>query len=438
MTGNVGILDTANRSNLRLLILLRWLAVGGQLATICIVHFGMGVALPLGPMFTVLWLLVGLNALGWLRLRRPKETRAAELFFGLLADILALTAQLYMSGGASNPFISLFLLQVMLGAVLLDLRRASALAGVAIVAFLVLTVRSMPLTLPPEIGTTLFYLHIQGMLVCFLLTVLLLLVFVRQVTRNIRQRDERVAELRQKSAEEDHIVRMGLLAAGAAHELGTPLATLSVILNDWRRLPFFRKDAEAASELALMEAELDRCKTIVRGILISSGEPRGDGVVRTTVRQFVDDCVEDWRQSRTPTRFDYANRYSPDTPMISDVALKQVIGNVLDNALEASPDWVGIDVRRDGDRLAIVVSDKGPGFAPEVMERLGRPYTSTKPGAGRGLGLFLVTNVVRKLGGTVSAGARTGGGSVLNLSLPLEGLTPAPAPAVPPTAGAET
>ena len=425
MTGNVGILDTANRSNLRLLILLRWLAVGGQLATICIVHFGMGVHLPLGPMLTVLWLLVGLNVLSWLRLRRPDGIRVQELFLGLLADVLALTAQLYMSGGASNPFISLFLLQVMLGAVLLDLRREAALAAVTIAAFLALTVWSHPLILPPETTTTLFALHIQGMFACFVLTVLLLLVFVRRVTQNIRQRDERLAELRQKSAEEDHIVRMGLLAAGAAHELGTPLATLSEILNDWRRLPFFRRNAEAASELAVMETELDRCKSIVRGILISSGEPRGDGVVRTEVRRFLDDYIEDWRTSRAPRSFDYANRFTPDTPMISDIALQQVIGNVLDNALEASPDWVGVDVRRDGDRLSLVVSDHGPGFAPEVLERLGRPYTSTKDGAGRGLGLFLVTNVVRKLGGTVAAANRPGGGAIVSLSLPLEALTPA-------------
>ena len=111
--------------------------------------------------------------------------------------------------------------------------------------------------------------------------------------------------------------------------------------------------------------------------------------------------------------------------MISDIALQQVIGNVLDNALEASPDWVGVDVRRDGDRLSLVVSDHGPGFAPEVLERLGRPYTSTKDGAGRGLGLFLVTNVVRKLGGTVAAANRPGGGAIVSLSLPLEALTPA-------------
>lgn len=424
MTADVGILDTANRSNLRLLLLLRWIAVGGQLATICAVHFWMGIALPLGPMFAVLWLLIALNGFAWLRLRGQAAITRQELFLGLLADVLALTAQLYMSGGAANPFISLFLLQVMLGAVLLDLRRSAALAAVTVAAFLVLTIWSQPLRLPPAADTSLFALHIQGMFICFVLTALLLLIFVTRITRNLRQRDERLAQLRQQSIEEDHIVRMGLLAAGAAHELGTPLATLSVILNDWRRLPFFRRDAEAGTELRIMEAELERCKSIVRGILISSGELRGEGVIRTEARRFIDDCILDWRGSRSPRELDYENRFAPDTPMLSDVALKQVIVNLLDNALEASPAWVGVKVRREGDRLVLAVSDRGPGFAPEVLERLGKPYVSTKAGPGRGLGLFLVMNVARKLGGTVKAANRPDGGAEVTLSLPLATLNP--------------
>lgn len=424
MSADVGILDSANRSNLRLLMLLRWIAVSGQLATVCVVHFWMGVALPLGPMFAVLWLLVILNGVAWVRLRGEAAITRQELFLGLLADVLALTAQLYMSGGAANPFISLFLLQAMLGAVLLDLPRAATLAGATMLAFLALTFWSQPLSLPAESGVSLFALHIQGMFICFVLTVVLLLVFVTRITRNLTQRDERLAQLRQQSVEEDHIVRMGLLAAGAAHELGTPLATLSVILNDWRRLAFFRRNAEAGTELRVMEAELERCKSIVRGILISSGELRGEGVIRTEARRFIDDCILDWRGSRAPQGFDYANRFSPDTPILSDVALKQVIVNLLDNALEASPAWVGVDVRREEDRLVLTVSDKGPGFAPEVLERLGKPYVSTKVGPGRGLGLFLVTNVTRKLGGALRAANRPGGGAAVTLSLPLDTLNP--------------
>ena len=428
MSADVGILDTANRSNLRLLVLLRWIAVGGQLATICAVQFGMGIRLPLGAMFAVLWFLVALNVFAWLRLRGKAAISRQELFVGLLADVLALTAQLYMSGGATNPFISLFLLQAMLGAVLLDVRRAAILAGVTIAAFLGLTFRFEPLQLPARPDVDLFTLHIQGMFICFVLTALLLLIFVTRITRNLQRRDQHLAELRQQSAEEDHIVRMGLLAAGAAHELGTPLATLSVILNDWRRLPFFRRNMEAASELGTMEAELDRCKSIVRGILISSGELRGEGVVRTDTRRFIDDCIIDWKASRAPQGFDYENRFSPDSPMLSDVALRQVIVNLLDNALEASPSWVGVVVRREDDRLTVAVSDKGPGFKAEVLESLGKPYISTKGGPGRGLGLFLVMNVARKLGGAVHAHNRSRGGAEVTLSLPLSVLNPGKEP----------
>ncbi|MGA0545699.1 ATP-binding protein [Brevundimonas sp. VNH65] len=426
MSADVGIQDTADRHNLRLLILLRWFAVGGQLATICVVGFAMDVRLPLIPMFGVLWFLVALNGLAWLRLRGASAITGRELFLGLLGDVLALTAQLYMSGGATNPFISLFLLQAMLGAVLLDLRRAATLAVVTIAAFLALTLWFEPLRLPPRADGDLFALHIQGMFICFVLTTVLLLVFVTRITRNLRDRDRRLAELKQQSVEEDHIVRMGLLAAGAAHELGTPLATLSVILRDWRRLPFFRRNTEAKQELGVMEAELERCKSIVRGILISSGELRGEGVIRSEARQFIDDCVQEWRKARTPPRLDYRNAFPACTRMLADVALKQVIFNLLENALEASPDWIGVEARRDGERLLFLVSDRGPGFAPEVLANLGKPYASTKSGPGRGLGLFLVMNVARKLGGAVTAVNRPQGGAQVTLALPLADVDPEP------------
>lgn len=424
MSLNSSIQDTANRRNLRLIVLLRWAAVAGQLATIAIVYYGMGLALPLAPMTAVLWLLIGWNGVALLRLRSARPISRGELFTGLLVDVAALTVQLYLSGGATNPFVSLFLLQVMLGAVLLDMKRATALAGATLAAFVLLIFRHRPLVLPHAHGADFFDLHLQGMFVCFVLTAALLLVFVTRITRNLQERDLRLAELRRQAAEEDHIVRIGLLAAGAAHELGTPLATLSVILNDWRKAPLVRDDPEAASELDVMESELERCKTIVSGILVSSGELRGEGTVHTTARAFLDGLVDEWRAWRAPPALDFVNRIDPDAPMAADVALKQVVVNLLDNALEASPGWIGVEARRDGDRLVVAVRDAGPGFTADMLENFGRPYASTKGRRGGGLGLFLVMNVARKLGGAATAANRPQGGAEVILSLPLSALAP--------------
>nr|WP_315920634.1 ATP-binding protein [Mesorhizobium sp. SP-1A] len=404
-----------------LLVQLRWLAVIGQVVTIIYVSSWLGVALPLQAMGCVILFLIGLNCLSLLLFRSPRGVSNTGLFAELLLDMAALTAQLYLSGGASNPFVSLYLLQITLGAVLLAPWSTWILVATASVCFVVLSVYSRPIMLPHHEGTDLFELHIRGMFICFVLAAGLIVLFMNRINRNLRERDAYLADLRQQSAEEDHIVRMGLLASGAAHELGTPLATISVILGDWKKMPLLRKNAELMNDLKDMQTQLGRCKTIVSGILMSSGEARGEGTIRTTVRDFLDDLVEEWRSSRSPQELVYRNAFNPDRPIVSDAALKQVIFNILDNAQEASPHWIGISAERRADKLVLTVNDAGPGFAEQVLASFGKPYTSTKGRAGSGLGLFLVVNVVRKLGGTVSA-ENTSRGARVSLALPFDAL----------------
>ncbi len=259
--------------------------------------------------------------------------------------------------------------------------------------------------------------------ICFLIAAVLLVLFITRINRNVREQDLRLAELRQQSAEEEHIVRMGLLASGAAHELGTPLATLSVILNDWERMPALRADGELAAELVEMQTQLKRCKTIVSGILRSSGEERGENSERTSIVTFIDGVVDDWEESRNPSRFEYTNRLVDDFVIASDVLLQQILYNVLDNAFEASPAWVGIDITQSGEMLSIAVRDAGPGFAPDMLAEFGKPYRSTKQKPGSGLGLFLVVNVLRKLGGQATAINVPTGGAIVELRLPISALS---------------
>ncbi|WP_188607951.1 ATP-binding protein [Chelatococcus reniformis] len=404
---------------------MRWVAVVGQVATIAIVYSWLDVDLPLPAMASVIAFLVGLNVLTLIRLRHTRDVGNVELFVELLLDVAALTVQLCLSGGASNPFVSLYLLQVIIGAVLLEDWSTWALLLVTSACFIGLTVVYRPLAILGQRGADdeLFSLHTRGMFICFVLAASLLVFFVTRINRNLRARDLRLAELRQQSAEEHHIVRMGLLASGAAHELGTPLSTLSVIVNDWRRVPALAGDPEILHDLDEMKTQLNRCKSIVTGILLSSGEARGEGTVRTTVRAFIDELVADWRALRNPALLDYVNRFSPDEAIVSDLALKQVIFNVFDNALEASPAWVGVMVERQGGRLIITVNDRGPGFPADIVEHVGKPYRSTKGRPGSGLGLFLVVNVVRKLGGTVAAANAPSRGARVTLTFPLAALS---------------
>jgi two-component system sensor histidine kinase RegB len=341
---------------------------------------------------------------------------------GLLVDMGTLTIQLYLSGGATNPFVFLYLLQVGLAAVLLAPSFAWALLGVATLCFLWLAEAARPLDLPQDYHLGIRSYYVEGMLICLVLNAALLVVFINRINRTHREHDAHLAELRQRAAEEEHILRMGLLASGAAHELGTPLATISVILGDWRHMPKLNSDPDLYEEITEMQTQLQRCKTIVSGILMSAGETRGESSEETSVCDFFNELVCEWKSTRKVRELSFQNRFGDDVDIASDTVLKQTICNLLDNALEASPDWVGLDLSRDEDMLLIQVFDRGPGFAKEVFNRLGQPYQSTKGRPGSGLGLFLVFNVARILGGQVSARNLENRGAEISLRLPIDAL----------------
>ena len=405
--------------NMLLLIQLRWIAVVGQITTIAVTTLGFGITLQLDAMIKVLVCLIAFNIGSQLRLSEHRPITNNALFLALLVDVGTLTALLYFSGGVTNPFAFLYLLQVILGAVLLKRWSSWSIVVLTILCLAGLALFSTPLSLQRDHVGRFFSLYVQGMLICFALDAALLVFFITRITRNLRTGDAQLADLRRRAVEEEHIVRMGLLASGAAHELGTPLSTLSVILGDWRRMPAFRNDADLLDEISEMQRQLQRCKSIVSGILLSAGEARGESAVRTTIHGFLHELFEAWRGSRNVVDAVYVNHLQADIAVVFDSTLKQMIWNVLDNALDASPRWVRLEVAADDETLVLTVSDAGPGFEPAMLTHFGKPYQSSKGKPGGGLGLFLSVNVARTLGGTVTATNRPEGGGMVAIRLPL-------------------
>jgi two-component system sensor histidine kinase RegB len=414
--------EIAGRETMRQLVQLRWIAVAGQLLTILAVRFGLAIPLPLGFMLGVVAMLALANLGATVMLPRYRITNV-ELMLALLVDIGSLTAQLHFSGGATNPFISFYLLQVVLGAILLEIWSAWVLIAVTGLCFAGLTINSVPLALPPELQAERGELYAWGAWISFVLTAMLLALFIMRLIRNLRAREQYLADLRQQAAEEDGIVRMGLFASGAAHELGTPLASLSVILSDWRRMPRLAKDAELMAEIDDMQAEVERCKAIVTDILHSAGEPRVEAMGSTVVLAFLNEIVADWRTTHAGVPFQYHCGHMEGAAVVGSASLRQAIWNLLDNAAEASPAGIALTASHRGGELVIAVSDRGPGFADAQLATIGTPYQSSK-GAGHGVGLFLAANVARRSGGRLEAINRPDGGAEVRLVLPLAAATP--------------
>ncbi|WP_210251354.1 sensor histidine kinase [Aureimonas psammosilenae] len=368
-------------------------------------------------MVAVIAMLALINVASMVLVRLPSISSAGVLA-ALLVDVGALTVQLYLSGGSDNPFISLYVLQIVLGAILLDLRSAWVLMGCAGLCFAFLTMNHLPLVFPYELMPEVADLTTLGNWLSFALVGVLLLLFTARISRNLRARDAYLADLRQHAVEEDYIVRMGLFASGAAHELGTPLATLSVILGDWRHMPKLKDDLELSAEIEEMQEEVGRCKRIVTDILHVAGQPRGQELASTPADGFVDAVAAAWCQIHPSASLSVRREGTEGVSIVADPALRQAIWNLLDNAFEASTDGVSFYIRREEDRLALSVRDRGKGFDPKRLENFGKPSPSDK-GPGHGVGLFLVSNVMRRLEGDVAARNLPEGGAEVTLTLPL-------------------
>ncbi|NCT83877.1 MAG: HAMP domain-containing histidine kinase [Comamonadaceae bacterium] len=416
----------AGRANLRQLIELRWLAVGGQLATVLVVHAGLGITLPWAEMFSLLGILVVFNLFSLWRSQLAQPVSQIELCVALLVDVGVLTGQLYLAGGSGNPFIYLYLLQVAVASVLLQPAYLLAVILSAVSGFVLLMQWHRPLLLDASAPTMLSPNYLGGLLLCFLLNVGLLSVFIVRINRNLRQRDAELADAQQRAAEEVHILRMGLLASGAAHELGTPLATLSVILGDWAHMAHFAAEPELREEIEEMQRQILRCKAIVTGILMSAGEMRGEAPRLTALQAFIDELAQAWRAAHPQAELALRCERLPELQIISDSALQQVVGNLLDNAAEAAPGTplTLLAACPDDETLTLSVLDEGPGFDEARLKHFGDPYQSSKGQPGRGLGLFLSVNVARTLGGRLQARNRAGGGAEVVLTLPLASLLP--------------
>lgn len=411
------IAETTAAANMRQLIQLRWIAVVGQTLAILLVHFGFGIALPVVEMLGVAALLAAANLLATMALPRHR-VHDGEVMLALLIDMGALTLQLYFSGGATNPFISLYLLQVVLGAILLPPVAVAVLATATALSYALLTVSYVPLLLPARLLVEHADLFAIGHWIGFVMVASLLVMFIVRISRNLRARDAHVADLRQHAAEEEGIVRMGLFASGAAHELGTPLGTLSVILADWRRMPAVVADPELASEVEEMQAEVQRCKAIVSDILHSAGQPRGEAMRSMAAADFLTDLAASWQPTYPQVPIATSIEDAGAAAIAVDPALRQAVTNLLDNAAEASPLGLRLTGKVEEGMLAIVVRDYGPGFDPAALAHVGELYRSTK-GAGHGLGLFLASNVARRMGGRIEARNPAGGGAEVRLILPL-------------------
>lgn len=427
-TGQFGaISDEAARRNLAVLIRLRWLAICGQIGAIAVTHYGLGVNLPRRAMAPVVVFLVLLNLFSTWRLRTRRKVSDLTVTTELLMDVVALTMLLYLSGGASNPFITLFILQVILGIVLLPARSALVILSATIAAYYWLLWNGRPMALPSTHGShgghaagpSFFDLHLQGMFLSFALAACLLAWFMLRIMENLRERDRHLEDLRRMMLEEDNLVRLGLMASGAAHELGTPLTTLAVTMDDWASLGL-PEGERGKAELSRMQEELSRCRRIVSDMLLKAGQERLVDMRTEIVAVFIADTLAEWRAEGGRLTISVEDQ-AGSVAITADPLLTQVLRQILDNAAEAGATQMHIHIARAEGEVVITLSDNGPGFPSDLLAARERDKHIVQTDPGRGLGLLLVVTSLRRLSGRLRLSNGNAGGASVSLTLPQAG-----------------
>ncbi len=406
-------------SNLRDLFLLRSIAIGGQILIIWFAHTRLQLELPLAPLGVIVALQVVWNLLTWLRLRNPRPVGRPEFFLQLLIDVAAVTGLLYFTGGATNPFAWIYLLPLMILTINLPRGYAWAMAGIAIAAYTAMMIWHAPLPGTHDHLDSGFGLHIFGMWFGFVLSAVLMVHFVSHMARNLRQRDRQLAAAREKLLRDERLIALGTLAAGAAHELGTPLGTMAILTNELLQDYPEDKDPDLHSQLATLKSQIQRCKDALSVISASSGITHAVGGSQLEVVAFLEDLIEQWEMHRPDVAVDLdIMDGASGKHVLADETLRQAINSILDNAADASPQSVTAQARWDSRELLLRILDRGEGLHPVVSDTIGDPQHSTKE-HGLGLGLFLAHAAIQRLGGDVQLFARDGGGVCTEIRLPL-------------------
>lgn len=417
--------------NLRPLFLFRSVVLVSELIVVLLAFHLFSVPLPLGSMLLVLGFYAFFNLVVWYRLRYCSNTSANEFFLHLVIDVLALTALFYFSGGSANPFVSLFLLPLVIVAATLPRRYVWAMAAVTLACYSLLMLIHVPLEPDMQMvhhhaghGSSEqpsgFALHVLGMWFSFVLGVGVILLFVVSLAEALRRQELHLAEIREQHLRDEHMVALGTLAAGAAHELGTPLATLAVLTREMET--DYHDQPELLEQIAILRSQVDRCKTSIRQISESAGEVKAESGHEDTLENYLDSCIARWQELHPECAIDIDISGGGSSPrIVVDETLNQALINLLNNASEASPERISLTGMVSADSMQLEVRDFGSGFSREALENLGKPFFSSKR-HGHGLGFYLASEVLRRLGGEVRAFNHAEGGGVVSIALPLQKL----------------
>jgi two-component system sensor histidine kinase RegB len=262
-------------------------------------------------------------------------------------------------------------------------------------------------------------LHVFGMWFGFVFSAVLVAYFVVEMANTLRERERRLAEAREQALRNERVIALGTLAAGAAHEMGTPLGTMAILVHELEQEYDGVDSATFREKMAILRNQIVRCKNALSVMSASAGEARAEGGHLMPLTRYLNEVVEDWRQQKPQVALEQKINTTGSSPsLIAELTLTQALVNVLNNAAEVSPQGITMEVTWTYNVATIVVVDQGPGIAPDLSEHLGKTPITTKTN-GLGVGLFLAFSTIERLGGSIRMTRVEPAGTRTTITLPL-------------------
>lgn len=402
--------------NLRILFWMRNASLLAAVVVVLVATVAFNVEVPLLPLAATGAVLLAANAVIWVRLRQPNGFGTRELFAHLGVDLVALSAALAVSGGPMNPFVSFYLLPLVVSATVLGSRATWLLAGCALACYSALFWLGGESTHLQHTEHNML-LHVIGMWLAFLLLTGLIASFVAAMGERLREQQRRLNEVRENAMRASQLAALGALAASTAHELGTPLNTMALLTDELRDMV----PPGGRATLDGLVQQLSRCTETLANLSVAAGGAQCDRSPAAPVDAYLGELLSHWQSSHAGARLHTdldGPRPAPRLP--ADRGLRAALVNVLDNAAQANPARIDMRARWTSDTLVLDVLDYGPGMSDAAIARAGEiPYS--EKATGMGLGLFLAHRIIERLGGRICRENAPPAGLRTVIELPLTG-----------------
>lgn len=376
--------------------------------------------LPFKEILIALVILTVVNLLTFVRLRQQLPVTELEFFIQLLIDLLCLSSVFYFSGGASNPFVSYFLVPICISAATLNYGYTLAITLLSVISYSLLMFFNVPLpVLSPhqhhaESGLN---FHVLGMWLNFFISAGLITYFVVKMAHDLRQQETRLTRAREDQLRDEQVMAVATLAAGTAHELGTPLSSMKLLLKELR--DEYETHSSLKQDLQLLQQQVDHCSAILRN-LVATAEQTKDGTTQPeTVRGYCNHILNHWQLLRPEVIAAIEINATDDNQKCHyHPTIAQAILNLLNNAADVSPNNIQVKIIWDAHHLYWTITDEGPGIHDDIAAHVGKTFVSNKH-QGMGIGLLLTQATINRYGGEVRLYNRKQQGAVTELTLPL-------------------